>query len=149
MKMLEAANVKKTDVVYDLGSGDGRIVITAVEKFGAKAYGVELDKELVKLSQESIKRKKLENRASIERKDMFTVDLSKATVVTVFQYSRLLEKLMPQFAKMKPGSRIVSHQFEIPDVKPDIEITIESKETGDKHRILLYTTPLKKRGITD
>ncbi|MCH7686781.1 MAG: methyltransferase domain-containing protein, partial [Planctomycetes bacterium] len=149
VKMLEAANLKKGDVVYDLGSGDGRIVLTAANKFGCKAYGVELDRELVKLSQENIKKKKLENLASIERKDMFTVDLSKANVVTVFQYSRLLEKLMPQFAQMKPGSRIVSHQFEIPDVTPEKDITIESKETGDKHRILLYTTPLKKRATTD
>jgi hypothetical protein len=80
---------------------------------------------------------------------MFTVDLSKATVVTVFQYPRLLEKLKPQFTNMKPGSRIVSHQFKIPDVKPDTVITIESKETGDKHRILLYSTPLRKRATRD
>jgi len=80
---------------------------------------------------------------TIRHVDMFQVDLSQADVVAVFLYPRLLERLRPQFAKMKPGSRIVSHQFLMPDVEPDQVITLESSETGDRHTLYLWTTPLK------
>jgi hypothetical protein len=116
-RMLQVAGVKKNEVVVDLGSGDGRIVITAAKRYGCQAIGYE---------------------------DMFTLDLSGVELVTVFLYPRLLERLIPQFEKLKPGSRIVSHQFEMPGIKPDQIITTDSKEDGDKHRLFLWTTPLRK-----
>ena len=82
--------------------------------------------------------------ASIEHKDIFTLDLSGADVVTVFLYPRLMERLIPQLDKLKPGSRILSHQFEMPGVTPDKTFIVESKEDREKHRIFMWTTPLKK-----
>jgi hypothetical protein len=143
-RMLREAGVKKSDVVVDLGSGDGRFVITAAEKFGCKAIGYEIEPRLVEQSRDALAAKNLGALARIEHKDLFTVDLSGADVVTVFLYPRLMERLIPQFEKLKPGSRILSHQFEIPGVIPDKSFIVESNEDGEKHRILLWTTPLKK-----
>ena len=143
-RMLQEAGVKKTDAVVDLGSGDGRFVIAAAKKFGCKAIGYEIDGRLVQQSREAVARENLGTLASIEHKDVFTVDLSGADVITVFLYPRLMERLIPQFEKLKPGSRILSHQFEIPGVKPDKTLIVESKEDGDNHRIFLWTTPLRK-----
>jgi protein-L-isoaspartate O-methyltransferase len=143
-RMLKEAGVKKTDVVVDLGSGDGRYVIAAAKKFGCRAIGYEIDERLVEQSRESLAKENLGALASIEHKDIFTLDLSGADVVTVFLYPRLMERLIPQLDKLKPGSRILSHQFEMPGVKPDKTWIVESKEDGDKHRIFLWTTPLKK-----
>jgi len=98
----------------------------------------------VQQSREAVARENLGTLASIEYKDVFTVDLSGANVITVFLYPRLMERLIPQFEKLKPGSRIISHQFEIPGVKPDKTLIVESKEDGDNHRIFLWTTPLRK-----
>ena len=144
-RMLEEAGIKKTDVLVDLGSGDGRIVITAAKKYGCRAIGYEIDPRLVELSRKAIAKEHLQELAMIQHADIFTVDLSGADVVTAFLYPRLMERLVPQFEKLKPGSRIVSHQFELPGVKPDRDITVNSEETGQAHRILLWTTPLKKQ----
>ncbi len=142
-QMLKLARVEKRDVVYDLGSGDGRIVIAAAKTYGVKAVGVEIDPELIKLSQQRVQESNLADLVTIRHEDMFQVDLSQADVVAVFLFPRLLERLKPQFAKMKPGSRIVSHQFLMPDVEPDQVITLESTESGDRHTLYLWTTPLK------
>jgi outer membrane protein assembly factor BamB len=143
-KMLAAAKVSKDDVVYDLGSGDGRIVIAAAKKYGCRAVGLEIDRDLVKLSQERVKEAKLEKLVSIKDADLFDTDFSDATVIAVYLPSNLLQHLLPKFAQLKPGVRIVSHQFEIPDQAPEKTIAIESNETGAKHSIYLWTTPLKK-----
>ena len=144
-RMFELAKVRKSDVVVDLGSGDGRYVIAAAKQYGCKAIGYEIDARLVAQSRELVAKESLQDLARIEHKDIFTLDLSGADVITVFLYPRLMERLIPQFDKLKPGSRIVSHQFEMPGIKPDQEIHLESKETGEKHRVLLWTTPLKKQ----
>ena len=143
-RMLQEAGVKKTDVVVDLGSGDGRYVIAAAKKFGCKAIGYEIDAGLVQQSRELVAKENLGTLASIEHKDIFTLDLSGADVVTVFLYPRLMERLIPQLDKLKPGSRILSHQFEMPGVTPDKTFIVESKEDREKHRIFMWTTPLKK-----
>lgn len=143
-RMLREAGVKKSDVVVDLGSGDGRYVIAASKMFGCKAIGYEIDERLVQQSREALAKENLGTLASIEHKDIFTLDLSGADVVTVFLYPRLMERLIPQLEKLKPGSRIVSHQFEMPGIKPDKTILVESKEDGDQHRIFMWTTPLNK-----
>ena len=104
--MLKRAGVEKLDFVYDLGSGDGRIVIAAAKTYGGQAVGVEIDPELIKLSQQRVQESKLAELVTIRHEDMFQVDLSQADVVAVFLFPRLLERLKPQFAKMKPGSRI-------------------------------------------
>ena len=142
--MLELAAVKKTDVVYDLGSGDGRIVITAAKKYGCTAVGYELDKELVESSRAKAEAADVKALVTIEARDLFTADLSEADVVALYLLPQQLEKLLPQLEKMKPGTRIVSHQFAIPGVPPDQVVPAESLEDGAKHTLYLWTLPLKK-----
>jgi tRNA/tmRNA/rRNA uracil-C5-methylase (TrmA/RlmC/RlmD family) len=146
-KMLEMADVKKGDVVYDLGCGDGRIVVTAAKKYGCKGFGYDIDPERIKDSNENVKKNKVEELVKIEKKDIFELDLSEASVVTLYLLPRLNVKLIPQLEKMKKGSRIVSHDFDMEGVKPDKKITM--KATNDKgnegeHTIYLWTVPLQK-----
>jgi outer membrane protein assembly factor BamB len=143
-QMLNLAGVKPEDVVYDLGSGDGRIVIAAAKKYGAQSVGYEIDPRLVRLSRESVAANHLENLVRIEHEDIFTLDLSGADVITVFLYPRLMERLLSQFQKLKPGTRIVSHQFELPGVPPQKTLTVESTEDGEPHRLFLWTAPLEQ-----
>jgi SAM-dependent methyltransferase len=143
-KMLELAKVKRTDVVYDLGCGDGRIVVTAARKYGCKAVGYEIDPELVKLARENVAKADLGRLVTIEKKDLFTADLSGADVIALYLLPRMNARLLPQLEKLKAGSRIVSHAFSIPEVRPDQEVTVQSTEDGVKHTVYLWTTPLKK-----
>ncbi len=143
-KMLELAEVEKKSIVYDLGSGDGRIVIAAAEEYGCRAVGYEIDKELVALSREQAKKTGVAEMVTIEQGDIFKVDLSQADVIAVYLLPKQLELLIPQLKKLKPGSRIVSHQFEIPGIEPDKTIEMQSGEDGEGHTIHLWTAPLQK-----
>jgi len=142
--MLRLAEVKETDVVCDLGSGDGRIVIAAAKQFGCKATGYEIDEELVKLSRERAAKAGVADLVTIERADIFDVDLRQADVVAVFLLPKQLERLIPQLDKLKAGARIASHQFKIPGIELDRTIKMRSTESGDDHAIHLWTVPLKK-----
>ncbi|MBN1851533.1 MAG: methyltransferase domain-containing protein [Pirellulales bacterium] len=145
-KMLQVANVKKTDVLYDLGCGDGRIVITAAKKHGCKAIGYDIDPQRIKESVENVKKNKVEDLVEIKQEDIFTLDLSKADVITLYLLPSLNVKLIPQLEKLKPGSRIVSHSFDMKGVEPDKVIRMESKDNGNgRHTIYFWTTPLKKK----
>lgn len=136
-KMLELAGVKKGDVVYDLGSGDGRIVITAAKK-GARAVGFDVDGALVRESRENIRKAGLENLAEIKQQDILTVDLSPATVVTMYLLPDVNLKLKPNLLKqLKPGSRVVSHAFDMGDWKPD------KTERVNGRTIYLWSIPAK------
>lgn len=122
-EMLKLAEVKKDDVVYDLGSGDGRIVIAAARDFGAKGVGIELDKALVAESVKNAKKEGVSERVTFLEEDFFTVDLRDATVVTVYLLPELNVRLVPKFLKeLKPGSRIVSHRWEMGKWKPDLTL---------------------------
>ena len=136
-KMIELGGVKKGDVVYDLGSGDGRIVITAAKK-GARAAGFDVDGDLVKESRENIRKAGLEKSAEIKQQDILTVDLSPATVVTMYLLPDVNLKLKPNLLKqLKPGSRVVSHAFDMGDWKPD------KTERVNGRTIYLWTIPAK------
>ncbi len=143
-KMLEIAKVGKEDFVADLGSGDGRILIEAAKKHSCRAIGIEIDSELVKLSNQRIQGASLSNLITVTEADLFEADFGDATVVTAYLYSDLLKRLLPKFDKLKPGSRIVTHQFAIPGISPDETVRIVSQETGAEHTIYLWTTPLHK-----
>ena len=143
-KMLQLAEVKKDDLVYDLGCGDGRIVVTAAKRYGCKAVGYDLDPRRVKESLENVQKNNVGHLVTIEQKDIFTLDLSKADVITLFLLSRLNVKLIPQLEKLKPGSRIVSHSFAMEGIKPDKVVSVFSSEDLIDHNIYLWTTPLKK-----
>jgi precorrin-6B methylase 2 len=142
-KMLEVAKVKKSDLVYDLGCGDGRIVVTAAKKYGCKAVGYDIDPQRVKESLENVEKNKVGRLVTIEEKDIFTLDLSKANVIMLYLLPSLNVKLIPQLEKLKPGSRIVSHDFDMKGVKPDKVLKVTCKNES-QHKIYLWTTPLKK-----
>lgn len=148
-KMLELAEVKKDDLVYDLGCGDGRIVVTAAKRFGCKAVGYDIDPERVEESLENVEKNDVGNLVRIEQKDIFTLDLSKADVITLYLLPSLNVKLIPQLEKLKPGSRIVSHDFRMKGVKPDKVVKLTSNEDDREHKVFLWTSPLKKRKIDD
>jgi len=143
-KMLQLANLKKDDLVYDLGCGDGRIPVTAARKYGCKAVGYDLDPERVKESLENVKNNEVEHLVTIEQKDIFTLDLSEADVITLYLLPALNVKLIPQLEKLKPGSRILSHNFNMKGVKPDKIVRLTSSFDNIEHKIYLWTTPLKK-----
>jgi tRNA G37 N-methylase Trm5 len=143
-KMLELAQVGKEDVVYDLGCGDGRIVVSAARKFGCRGYGFDVNPVRIKESEENVKRNGVADLVTIEKKDIFTLDLSRATVVTLYLLPALNVRLIPQLEKLPLGARIVSHDFDMKGVKPDKVITMTSKEDSVQHKLYLWTTPLKK-----
>jgi uncharacterized protein (TIGR03000 family) len=144
-RMLELADIKKGDVVYDLGCGDGRIVVTAAKKYGVKAVGFDINPERVKESLENVQRNHVENLVTIKKADIFTLDLREANVVTLYLLPSLNVKLMPQLEKLKPGSRIVSHDFDMKGAKPK---TIEHVKTDNgfsrEHTVYLWVVPWEK-----
>ncbi|MHC4094644.1 MAG: methyltransferase domain-containing protein [Planctomycetota bacterium] len=143
-KMLELAEVKKEDLVYDLGCGDGRIVVTVAKRFGCKAKGYDIDPNRVKESLKNVAKNNVGHLVTIEQKDIFTLDLSKANVITLYLLPELNVKLIPQLEKLKPGSRIVSHDFAMKGVKPDKVVTLTSNKDTYQHTVYLWTVPLKK-----
>lgn len=143
-KMLETAGVKKGDVVYDLGCGDGRIVVTAAKRFGCKGVGFEIHPGRFQLAKENVKKNGVEELVEIRKQDIFTADLSKASVITLYLLPELNVRLIPQLEKMAPGSRIISHEYDMEGVKPDKTVTLTSREDADSHTLYLWTIPLKK-----
>src|SRR5215510_11376091 len=118
-RMLTMAQVTSNDFVVDLGSGDGRTVIMAAKKFGARSMGVEYNPDMVKLSQENAQKAGVADRAQFRRADIFATDFSQATVITLYLLPALNMKLRPQLLQMRPGTRIVSHSFTMEDWEPD------------------------------
>jgi len=138
-KMVDLAGIKKGDVVYDLGSGDGRIVVTAAKK-GAKAVGFEIDGDLVKQSRDNIRKAGVQDQAEIRQQDILTVDLSAASVVTMYLLPDVNLQLRPNIlSQLKPGSRVVSHAFDMGDWKPDRIERVEGRT------LYLWTVPAKAR----
>jgi precorrin-6B methylase 2 len=144
-KMLEVAKITKDDVVYDLGCGDGRIVVAAAAKYGCRAVGYDIAPHKVRQSLENVRRHGLEKLVRIEQKDIFTLDLSGASVITLFLLPEMNVKLLPQMRRMKAGSRIVAHDYGIEGVQHDQLITIISKQNKVPRDIYLYTLPLKRQ----
>lgn len=139
--MLALADVRSTDVVYDLGSGDGRIVIQAAKEFGARGVGVEIDPELIAKSRANARQAGVEDKVRFIEGDMFKVDLRQATVVTLFLHPEPNLRLRPKLlAELNPGSRIVSHRWTMGDWKPDAE-----RHIGERP-IYLWRIPEPKKG---
>lgn len=136
-KMLEAGRVKPGDTVYDLGSGDGRVVITAARQFGARAVGIELRADLCRIATDRIKAMGLEDRVRMVQGSALRVDLSQADVVTMFLLTSSNELMRPKLEKdLKPGARVVSNQFPIKHWKP-VEM-VKAKEGSMEHTIYVY-----------
>ena len=143
-EMLKLARVQATDVVYDLGSGDGRIVITAAQTYSCRAVGYEIDPQLVALSRAKASEANVDSLVTIEQADLFTAQLGNATVIAVYLLPAQLEKLLPQFEKLLPGTRIVSHYFELPGFVADETLTVHSQEDGNEHKLHRYSIPLHR-----
>jgi SAM-dependent methyltransferase len=127
--MLELANVGPDDVVYDLGSGDGRIVIMAAKEFGARGVGIDIDPALIAESRANARKAGVENKVRFIEGNMFDADLRPATVVTLFLHPDPNLRLRPKLlAELKPGSRIVSYIWDLGDWKPDAERTVENNK---------------------
>ena len=143
--MLNLAKAKETDLVYDLGSGDGRIVLSAARRYKCRAVGVEIDPTLVEESRKLIKEGKCEERVRIVHEDLLKADFSDATVVTLYVGDQLNRLLMPKLEALKPGTRIVTHRFPLPGVKPVEVVKRNSREDGLEHELFLYTVPAEKK----
>jgi len=138
-EMLRLANVGPGDFVIDLGSGDGRIPIAAAKKFGARALGVDLDFHLIIQSEESARQAAVEDRVKFMQQDLFKTDLGPATVITMYLLPAVNRRLRPQLLDLKPGTRVVAHDFDLDDWKPDRKVTI-------RKNVFLWIVPAKVAG---
>ncbi len=149
-EMLRMAKVGSGDYVIDLGSGDGRIVITAAKKFGARGFGVDLDTVLLKMANENAKNEGVADRARFFERNLFETDLSSATVITTYLLPEMNLKLRPKLLSLKPGTRVVVHDYAIAEWEPDDEMTlpVPEKTVGDpgKSYIFLYIVPARVAG---
>jgi SAM-dependent methyltransferase len=138
--MLKLANVTATDVVYDLGSGDGRILILAAQKYGARGVGIEIDRRLVELSRQIAREGEVADRVTFIEGDLFAADLSGATIVTLYLSPTVNKRLEPKLRQeLRPGTRIVSHQFGIGAWPPDRVVRADDDGT----ELFLWTIPTR------
>ncbi len=143
-RMIKLAGVKKEDTVYDLGCGDGRIIILAAEKYGCRGIGFDIDPERVSAALNNVKANGVAGLVTIVERDLFTVDLSEADVLLLYLLPEINKKLLPQFEKLKPGARLVTHDYDIDGIEADDTVRVTSNEDNADHTLFLYTAPLKK-----
>ena len=139
-RMLQMAGVKPTDFVIDLGAGDGRTVITAAKKFGARALGVEFNPDMVELAKRNAEKEGISGRAQFIRGDIFQTDFTQATVLTLYLLPSLNLKLRPTILRMKPGTRVVSHAFTMGEWEPD------QTDSSDGRTAYLWIVPANVNG---
>ena len=145
--MLKLADVKKTDIVYDLGCGDGRIVIAAAKSFGARAVGIDIDPVRIGEAKENAQKAGVEKLVRFEENDLFKSDIHEATVVTLFLLSSVNLRLRPKLLQdLKPGTRVVSNTFDMGDWRPEKEITVGGPDEQSylSHRLYLWTIPKRQ-----
>lgn len=139
-EMLKVANVGKDDIVYDLGCGDGRIVITAAQKLGARGVGIDIDPQRIQEANQNAQQAGVRDRVQFLQQDLFETDLSQASVVTLYLLPSLNLKLRPKLLReLKPGTRIVSHNFSMGDWKPDRVVDVWVP--GRSHKVYLWVVP--------
>jgi len=145
--MLKLADVKSSDIVYDLGCGDGRIVIAAAKNYGAHAVGIDIDPKRIQEAKENARRAGVEDLVRFEENDLFQADIHEASVVTLFLLSSINQRLRPKLLQdLKPGTRIVSNTFSMGDWKPDKEQTIADNDSlsSFSRRFYLWIVPQRK-----
>jgi SAM-dependent methyltransferase len=140
-RMLEVARIKPGDVVYDIGSGDGAIVIAAAKKYGVRGVGIEIDQDLVLRARDNAYREKVEHLVEFRAQDAFTVDISPATVVTLYMLPEFNAKLRPILQlQLKPGTRVVSHDYPIEGWVPERTEVVKGTFVHD-HSVMLFEIP--------
>ena len=149
-RMLEIAKVGPQDYLIDLGSGDGRIVVTAAKKYGARGFGVDLNPVRIKESVENAAKAGVSDRAAFHQRDLFDTNLSDATVITMYLLPRVNLELRPKLLELQPGTRLVSHDFSMDDWKPDAFVEMDVKEkygdSGGKSSIYFWIVPARVAG---
>lgn len=143
-QMLHMADVKKDDIVVDLGCGDARMLVLAAQKYGSKGIGYEIDPVMVRESRKNAERNNVSELVNIIQADIFTVDISDADVLPIYLLPEMNLKLVPQFETLKPGSRLVFHNYDLQGYAYDKKMEIISNEDNSSHTLWLYTTPLKE-----
>jgi tRNA G37 N-methylase Trm5 len=143
-EMLKVAKVGKNDVVYDLGCGDGRIVITAAQKYGARGIGIDINPERIKESTENAKKAGVADRVKFVQQDLFETNFKEATVVTLYLLPAVNLRLRPKLlADLRPGTRVVSHAFDMGDWTPDQVIKVQGNQT--ERTVYYWVIPEKKK----
>jgi SAM-dependent methyltransferase len=137
--MLKLANLKPGDVIYDLGSGDGRIVITAAKQYGVRGVGIDINPVRIQQANENARKEGVAGMVTFKKNDLFEEDIHEATVVTIYLLPAVNLRLRPKlFKELKPGTRIISHDFDMGDWKPEKRVVV------DDHRIFTWTIPGKQ-----
>src|SRR5436190_4765645 len=145
-KMVELADLREGDVAYDLGCGDGRILIAAALKTGCRGVGYDIDPERIAEARASAKLQGVEHLVEFRQQDIFTVDLSEADAVLMYVLPWMTRKLIPQLRQLQPGSRIVSHQFSLgeeSELQPETTVPIRVENDTSSHYVHRWTAPLK------
>ena len=149
-RMLQMAKVGPQDYLIDLGSGDGRIVITAARKYGARGFGVDIDPERIEESNENARRAGVSDRVAFYERNLFETNLEEATVITMYLLPRVNLELRPKLLALKPGTRIVSHDFSMDTWQPDQHVVLETSEkfggTGGRSDIYFWEVPASVAG---
>ncbi|MGZ8197150.1 MAG: SAM-dependent methyltransferase [Burkholderiales bacterium] len=149
-RMLEIARVGPQDYLIDLGSGDGRIVVTAAKKYGTRGFGVDLNPTRIDEANENARKAGVTDKVQFHQRDLFETDLSAATVVTMYLLPRVNLELRPKLLDLKPGTRLVSHDFSMGDWKPDTHEEVEAKDkyggSGGRSDVYLWIVPAKVAG---
>ena len=144
-RMLKIASITKQDLVYDLGCGDGRMVVLAAKKYGCRGIGYDIDPERVSAALDNVKRNDVARLVQIVQADLYKLDFGEADVLSLYLLPDINRKLIPQFERLKPGSRLVFHDYGLEGYAADKTVRITSNEDNASHTLFLYTIPLKKQ----
>lgn len=148
-RILQELKVGARDTVCDLGCGDGRIPITAARKFGAHGIGYEIDAELVRRARSDATKAGVADRVEIRETDLFAADLKGVTVVTLFLLPELHKRLIPTLNRLPAGTRVATHEFDIPGIQPDRHLSYVSREDDSEHLLYFYTIPLRPQSARE
>jgi SAM-dependent methyltransferase len=144
-RMLKIARLKKEDLLYDLGCGDGRMVVLAAQKYGCRGRGFDIDPERVLTAQANAKKNGVEHLVEIVQADLFELDFSDANALSLYLLPEINEKLLPKFHKLRSGTRLVFHNYGLDDFEPDESTDFVSNEDNANHTLYVYTIPLKPK----
>lgn len=143
--MMDTGSIERGDVVYDLGCGDGRIIVAVAKRFGCRGVGYDIDPVRIEESLENVREAGVGDLVEIEKKNIFKLDLSQANVIMLYLLPEMQVRLIPQLKKLKPGSQIVTHNYAIEGIAHKRSLTIPSLEDGVEHYVYLYEAPLKEQ----
>jgi SAM-dependent methyltransferase len=143
--MLKLARLTKDDLVYDLGCGDGRMIVLAAKRYGCRGIGYDIDPERVSAAIRNVKENRVEHLVKIVHADLLKLDFSDANVLSLYLLPEINEQLLPQFEKLKPGSRLVFHNYGLEGFKADKTLRVVSNEDNVSHTLYLYTIPLNRQ----